>query len=168
MTYYKFLGEDGRSTRQGFEWPLPTEDGPGEWVEVDGDLVECRNGLHACRPRDLVFWIGARLYVLEFDGEVIDATEKVYGRRARLASRVDAWNERSARLFAADCAEHVAHLWQKPAGCDWEPSHTLDVVRRYANGEATKEELRAARDAAGGAERDWQTTALLNRLGLAQ
>jgi hypothetical protein len=32
---YKFTAAGG-TTYNGFAWPLPTADGPGEWVEVTG------------------------------------------------------------------------------------------------------------------------------------
>ena len=147
MTYYKFLQANGVSPYAGHPWPLPTGTGPGEWVEVAGDLVPCENGIHACRTGDLFDWFDCCLYEIEFEGEVHAASNKVYGRKARLLRRVSTWNERSQRLFAADCAEHVSHLWVAPEGCDWQPSQTLNVVRRYANGKASGRELDAARDA---------------------
>jgi len=150
-TYYKFLRDDGRSPCAGYNWPLPSGKRPGKWVSVEGKLEECRNGIHACTAANLIEWIDVRLYVIEFAGEVYTAGQKVYGRKARLVSRVDAWNDRAARLFAADCAEHVAHLWVAPEGCDWKPEDTLSVVRRHAEGDATDAELAVAGAVAGAA-----------------
>ncbi len=50
-------------------------------------------------------------------------------------------HDREIRLFAVACARRVEHLHPicKP---------TIDVAERYANGEATEEELKAASDAA--------------------
>ena len=47
------------------------------------------------------------------------------------------------RHFAVDCAESVRHLMQDKRSLD-----ALDVARRHANGQATDEELAAARAAA--------------------
>lgn len=62
----------------------------------------------------------------------------------RLLRRVETWNKRTARLFAADCAEAVVHL----CGDDPRPRAAIDVARRYARGEASRDELDAARAAA--------------------
>ena len=48
------------------------------------------------------------------------------------------------RHFAVDCAESVRHLMKDQRSID-----ALNVARLHANGQATDEELDAARDAAG-------------------
>lgn len=53
------------------------------------------------------------------------------------------------RHFAVDCAESVRHLMT-----DARSTAALDVARRHANGEATDQELAAARAAAWGASWD--------------
>ena len=58
--------------------------------------------------------------------------------------------DREIRLMACDFAESVVHLAN-----DERCNKAIEVIRRYANGgEATKEELAAARDAAWAADRD--------------
>lgn len=94
MMYYKIL-EDGRSCHGGsMEWSLPTRDGdgqwqPGAWHEVEGEIVPCANGLHASFNvyGDWMTWEGTP-YEIEFDGEVIEAGDKMVGRRARLLAEV--------------------------------------------------------------------------------
>ena len=51
--------------------------------------------------------------------------------------------DREMRLFAVWCARQVQHLMP-----DQRCTNTLDVAERYANGEASSEELDAARTAA--------------------
>jgi hypothetical protein len=51
--------------------------------------------------------------------------------------------DKQLRLIAVDCARQVQHLMT-----DQRSINALDVAERYANGEATYEELAAARDAA--------------------
>ena len=51
--------------------------------------------------------------------------------------------DRDIRLFSVWCARQVQHLM-----IDSQSTNTLDVVERFANGKATKEELDAATDAA--------------------
>jgi hypothetical protein len=56
--------------------------------------------------------------------------------------------DKEARLFAVECARRVQRLMTDPASIN-----VLDVAERYANGQATYEELIAARDAARAATR---------------
>jgi len=48
------------------------------------------------------------------------------------------------RLLACDYAEHVLHIYEERYPDDNRPRTAIDVARRYANGEATKEELEIA------------------------
>ena len=57
--------------------------------------------------------------------------------------------DKEIRLYAVGCARQVQHLMT-----DARSLAALDVTERYANGEATEEELDAARDAAWAATRD--------------
>lgn len=160
--YYKVTNTDGTPCHGGEgAWDLPTlnPDGtwtPGAWREVEGDLVACARGLHAATPDQLVQWLGPAIWQIEYAEEPIDAGDKVVGRRARLIRGFPGWNERTARHFAADCAEDVLHL-ADPA---WRETLevVLYVVRCYADGGATDEERDAARaaawDAAGAAAGD--------------
>jgi hypothetical protein len=63
-----------------------------------------------------------------------------------------AMRDRLARLFGCDCAERVLPIWEKRAPTDRRPHEAIAVARRYARGEATNQELAAAR----AAERAWQ------------
>jgi hypothetical protein len=56
--------------------------------------------------------------------------------------------DRIGRIFACDCADHVRHLMK-----DYRSTNAIDVARRFANGEVTREELAAAWAAATGAAR---------------
>ena len=62
--------------------------------------------------------------------------------------RAEPQYDRKWRLFAVWCARQVQHLISDQRSLD-----ALDVAERYANGEATDEELAAARDAARAAAR---------------
>lgn len=155
--YYKGLNEDGSCFHGGVgSWPLPTrnEDGtwtPGAWLEVAGEIEACENGLHACRDEQVLGWLGPALFELEYDSEPEDAGDKCVGRKARLLRRFETWNERTARLFACDCAERVLPIYERDYPNDRRPRAAIETARRYANGEATRKELAAARDAAGDA-----------------
>jgi hypothetical protein len=60
----------------------------------------------------------------------------------------EAERDRIARLFACSCAEGVLHLFERGHPNDPRPGKAIGVSRRFAAGEATKEELVAARAAA--------------------
>ena len=139
-TFYKVLHEDGRCFHGGRDrWPLPTDDGPGEWLEVKGDLRFCQRGLHGCRLADLLEWFGPAIFVMEFDGEVTVGDDKVLGRKARLVRRTP-WNDSTSGLFAADCAERALRR-ERRAGREPDPRawEAVRVARAFARGEATGE-----------------------------
>jgi len=60
-----------------------------------------------------------------------------------IATRPGVLTERELRLFAVYCARSVQHLLTDPRSIK-----AIDVAERYANGEATEEELEAAQDVA--------------------
>jgi hypothetical protein len=100
---YKWLGENGRSVISGFRWPLPQGGRPGDWLDVEGDLVLCRNGVHACRVNQLAHWLGAGLWVVELGGRIIDVEGMLVSSRARLVEAVGAWAEAARTDFAWAC-----------------------------------------------------------------
>ena len=144
---FKVTREDGGPTRGSGKWPLPRGKKLGAWREVEGPLVACENGLHLARGPQVLRWLGLRLFVAEYDGELIEAGDKVVVRKARLVSECR-WDERIARLFAADCAEAVLHIYERWVPGDSRPREAVEVARRFANGDATRAELAAAGDAA--------------------
>ena len=66
----------------------------------------------------------------------------------------EADRDRLARLFACDCVETALQYWEKEFPDDRRPHEAIAVSRRFAVGEATDEELAAARAAAWDAARD--------------
>ena len=63
-------------------------------------------------------------------------------------------DEKGLRLFACECAEEVLLIYEREYPKDSRPRKAIETARRYANGEATLEELDAAKDAAWAAARD--------------
>jgi hypothetical protein len=143
--FYKVLGRDG----------LVCHGGTGVWRKnrwrgVRGPLVPCENGLHLCRAEHLVLWLGPTIWRAEYDGEMVDLDDKVVVRRARVTERIDAWNERTARLFAADCAERVLSLFESVYPGDDRPRAAIQAARDFA--EARAIETATAANAAWAAE----------------
>ena len=147
-TYYKFLNAVNTSPIARYNWPLPTDKKPGGWTpEITGKIVKCENGYHATTIQHATKYLNPNLYELEFDGDVVDAGDQVIGRKARLTRKVTAWNERALKLFAADCAEHVLHLFEDVFPNDGRPRQAIQAARDFANGKITS----AAADAADAA-----------------
>jgi hypothetical protein len=56
--------------------------------------------------------------------------------------------DRERRLLACDYAERVLPLFEAGYPGDHRPRHAIDAARRFANGQATEEEMLEARDEA--------------------
>ena len=175
---YKVLNPDGTPFHGGSgQWSLPTKGDsgawtPGEWMPtIAGELIPCSNGYHLCQEADLLRWLGPAIFEAEYRGDCVNADNKITVREARLLRKIESWNERTARLFACDCAERVLHLYEARYPDDDRPREAIRVARAFANGAATEDELAAARDAARAAwdaawaagwddEQEWQTARL--------
>ena len=169
--HFKALRKGRYTTHAGSRWPKS-----GIWLEVEGELVPCHNGLHvASLPQLLEFWLHERVWLVEVDDEAgtVQCDDKMVARRARLVRKLP-WDGRVARLFAADCAERVLPVFEREVPGDDRPRLAIEVARRSAGGDATDEELAAAGAAAGdaawaaarAAEREWQVARLAEILGV--
>jgi hypothetical protein len=101
---YKFTRPGARSPFTGFAWPQ------GEWVEVEGEVALCENGIHACRPEALPRWIDDELWLVELEDVHAEHDGVVIARRGRLLERVDGWDAEASRELARSCAERVREL----------------------------------------------------------
>ena len=181
MTYYKFLRKGGVGVYSDVQWSLPTKhnDGtwtPGEWMPRVERLEMCQSGYHVCTIDQAIKWLDAECYEVEVRGDSLEAGDKSCHQQARLLRRVENWNERTARVFACDCAGHVLHLYEAQHPDDDRVRNCIEVARRYANGQATANEMfaawaaawataqatawDAARAAARAVERKWQVERL--------
>jgi hypothetical protein len=96
VTAYKVLDTGGVAPFTRYAWP------ENEWVEAEA-VEPCRSGIHACRPRDLPFWLGPELWEIELDGDVTEQERKVVAARARLVRRISEWNTDLLHAFTASC-----------------------------------------------------------------
>ena len=119
---------------------------PGIKVKAKGPLVPCVNGIHLCREKDLLHWLNDVICpVRRVSRERIVCDDKIVARWAIIGEPLETWSDRAARLFACDCAEWALALNEQP---DPRSVEAVRVARLYAVGEATSEELNAARSAA--------------------
>lgn len=142
---YKVMTADLRSPgiagAERYQWT------PGVWTPEVEDPKLCKRGWHLVNRLQLLDHLGDGERIWLADGA--GAYDLGKGKQAWGSAQIITdthWDDRVARLFAVDCAEHVRHLiadgWQE----------TMDVIyhtiRAYAYGGATEDEMRAARDAA--------------------
>ena len=158
MRLFKVLDIDGTAYHGGDgKWSLPKGGKPGKWMPpIEGELIPCKNGYHACHEQDLLQWLGPKIYELEYRGEIVEYDNKVVIREARLLREFENWNECTARLFACDCAEHVLDIFEKEHPDDERPRKAIEAARQYARSEVDKATLDAARTAAWAAA--WAAT----------
>ena len=146
--YYKVLSDNQSCVAGKMDWTkyLPDGDKPGKWTpKMLGELELCAKGYHLTDAEHLIDWIsGNQLFEAEIEGEILQGDNKVACRKMRLVRRVDSWNDKTLRLFAVWCAREALKLIDNP---DPRSVNGCDVAEKYANGEATEEELDAARAA---------------------
>jgi hypothetical protein len=103
---YKVL-IDGRSGFTGWRWPLPADDGPGEWVVASGTPELCVRGIHACTVDQLPQWLGEELWTIELAGEIVHSDAALVASKGRLLARVEAWSAKARTAFGEDCARRA-------------------------------------------------------------
>jgi hypothetical protein len=125
---YKFLRTGRRALITRASWPEPSSTAAA-WVEASsGELVPCRNGIHACRVEDLAYWIAEELWEVELSGETRVGGDSILARKGRLVRPVEAWRSGGAAplAFARGCIERAeTHV----DACGVAPDH---LARSYA------------------------------------
>ena len=107
MLAYKFTLPGARSPFTGFAWTA------GDWVEAEGELGLCRNGIHACRPEALPRWLNDELWLVELEDVEAEHEGVLIARRGRLVERIEGWDAEAARELARSCAARVRELAQE-------------------------------------------------------
>ena len=127
MLAYKVLSE-GRSRFTGWAWPLPDGDRPGAWVQASGPLQLAANGVHACTVAQLPQWLGAEMWRIELDGEIVETEPALLAARGRLLARVAEWDRDAQVAFGQACAERARSLSRDvPDG-----EQALEKIERFA------------------------------------
>ena len=201
MIAYKFLRPGRTGPFSAFAWPEP-----GAWVDAGRDPVACRRGIHACRTRDLPWWLADELWEIELAGHVHVDEHKIIAAAGRLRAPIEEWTPACAQEYADACAWRAheravqalaraghRHATNRLAACatlddalaaarklaDEIPEARIsltiagDGAVRALTGAAPTSAYIAAHaalrlDGASGytAERAWQSTWLVKRLGL--
>jgi len=104
MKAYKFLALGGVGRFSEFVWPRPAGAEPGAWVAALERLENCRHGVHACTPNQLLDWLDDELWEIELDGEIVEGEAMVVAERGRLLRQVARWDGPTAQEFADACA----------------------------------------------------------------
>ena len=156
MKFYKVLNSDGSCFWGGRgKWFLPRSKRPGKWIPpIGGMLSACSNGYHVLTLEQLPRWLGPSIFEVEVKGDGIQQPDKHLYPQARLIRKLGKWNDRAARIYACDCAEHVLGLFENRYPADKRPRKAIETARLFAEGKASKEDLTAARTAAGAAAED--------------
>jgi len=147
---YKWMLPGLITPTQKKKWPVAV----GEWTPIETPVL-CESGWHGVEEKDVLqhlpSQIGAELWVVEVKGKRVEGNEDFCVEQMKLVECIGTTTEQNLRLFACDVAEDALSLIDNP---DPRSVKAIEVSRRYANGEATKEELTAARDAAWAAAWD--------------
>ena len=151
MTIYKWLKPDRTTPTQGVKWPVEV----GEWTPSETPVI-CESGWHGMEAKDVLehFSEGLILWEVEVRGERVDGDDKFATESMRLVREIGGIDDKSLRLFACDVAQSVLHIFEEKYPDDLRPRQAIEVSRRFANGDATQEELYAARSAAWSAAGD--------------
>ena len=152
--FIKFLREGALATQTAFDYApyLPKGNKPGKWLPKVDELSRCKSGYHFTElSAKTLDFLDTEAYEIEYRGNHIVIDGEHIAQQIRIVRRIVEWDDRTARLFAADCAARVLHLY---TGISDAPRKAIEVARLFANGKATQDELAAAGDAAWAAAGD--------------
>src|SRR3990167_3492794 len=136
---YKVLGRNGEPINGVYgRWSLPRGGKPGKWMPpIEGKIIACKNGYHLCERRDILRWSSTQeilIYEAVGRGDCDKEDDKIAFRQAQLKRKIGSLNQKTLRLFAADCAEHVLHLFEEEHPMDNRPRKAIQAARDYAIG----------------------------------
>jgi hypothetical protein len=169
----KFLASGAVSPFTRFSWPTPANG--GGWVEAEGELAVCRNGVHACRGDALSRWLADELWWIELAAVEIEREGVLVARRGRLLGRISDWNESTRSAFAHWCLRRARELAAQTPGTKIAAMvEDIEHMTREATIDAPLIAFCSAKAAAesdpegGPGERRRQSEWLTERLGLGE
>lgn len=149
---YQVLNMDGSAYHVGASYPsIPRV---GEWMpEITGDFRhDLGRAYHLYPQSGLARWLGPTIWEAEASEPITAPDGRVFAQNFRLVRRCERWDEATARLFAADCAESVLHYYEGMAPVAVRAKDAIAAARAIARGEidpvaAEGEQVCAARSA---------------------
>jgi hypothetical protein len=99
MIAYKFLRAGRIGPFSTFGWPEP-----GVRVRAGAATDQCKRGIHACRTRDLPWWLAEELWEIELDGEPQIDEHKIVAPAGALRSQIVGWTAACAQEYGEACA----------------------------------------------------------------
>jgi hypothetical protein len=156
-TWYKVLGPNGDACHGGSgQWFLPKGKRPGKWMPTLENVQCWRRGYHLVPLHGVMDWLttdAQQIWEAEGRGPShSDDGNKTAFASARLVRRLQ-WDTTAARLYGADCAARVLHVYESQSPQDERPREAIVATRAYARGEINAAAWAAARAAAGAAAR---------------
>lgn len=103
MNAYKFLAEGAVAPFTSFRWPRP-----GLWVGAPAGRADA--WVHACRTRDLPYWLDDELWRIQLDDPVRKTRYQVASPRARLVARIAEWNPAFGIEYGRACVLRARDL----------------------------------------------------------
>ena len=142
MTLYKWLTADRESPYQHTAWPVHVK----AWTPKATPVI-CQSGWHAVEYGQIVGHLNYScrdLWVVEGRGASVEGQGKVAFESMRLIERMATVSDEVFRLVACDIAESVLPIFEAQHPGDNRPREAIEVARRFAVGDATVKDMRAA------------------------
>ena len=114
--------------------------------ELIRSFIPCYDPADVCEEKET---LSVKEWIEKYRSKVKNHEDIIW-----LICRNDFMTDKDLRLFAVWCARTTYSLYESPDQIDPRSVNTIDTAERYANGEATEEELSAAWEAAREAARE--------------
>lgn len=123
----------------------------GQARTLNGEIIPCRYGFHGSSTlwQALDYAPGPLACKVELSGTIVQEHDKLAASQKTLLAAVNV--ERELRLFAADCAERVLHIFELEYPHDDRPRKAIAAARDYADGRIDYAAMAAANAAANAA-----------------
>ena len=120
----------------------------GQARTLNGEIIPCRYGFHGSSTlwQALDYAPGPLACKVELSGTIVQEHDKLAASQKTLLAAVNV--ERELRLFAADCAERVLHIFELEYPHDDRPRKAIAAARDYADGRIDYAAMAAAMAAA--------------------
>lgn len=137
--FFKFTHTNGLAAwaENRFQWKLPQDDEPGEWMQHYGELRMCMSGFHLVPFTAVTQWNHSEMYEAEvgekasiyyFNNPIF--IDKVVTNYCRLTHKVEEWNATTVGNILMDCLTTVDYLLRSVYEYDDDQDY-IDLGVRY-------------------------------------